>query len=138
MSHSACVTRTIPYLVNVTIIRSMGMADVYSRLWRRSYATPLSWLPNRKDPFVLCNEEGKRFEDIGRSFETALRRSGITDFRFHDLRHTFAPTLIMEGEDLNTVAELLGHKGLEMTRRYAHLSPKFKKKAVNVLDRIMS
>jgi len=44
----------------------------------------------------------------------------------------------MAGEDLNTVAELLGHKNLEMTRRYAHFSPKFKKKAVNVLDRIMS
>lgn len=91
-----------------------------------------------KSPFVWCNEEGKRFEDIGRSFETALRRSSIEDFRFHDLRHTFASNLVMAGEDLNTVAELLGHKGLEMTRRYAHLSPKFKKKAVAVLDRILS
>jgi integrase len=93
---------------------------------------------DRKGPFVLCNEEGKRFGDIGRSFETALKRSGIEDFRFHDLRHTFASNLVMAGEDLYTVAELLGHKGLEMTRRYAHLSPKFKKKAVAVLDRLMS
>lgn len=71
-------------------------------------------------------------------FQEAVNKSGIEDFRFHDLRHTFASNLVMAGEDLNTVAELLGHKGLEMTRRYAHLSPKFKKKAVDVLDRILS
>jgi len=44
----------------------------------------------------------------------------------------------MSEKDINIVAELLGHKHLEMTKRYAHLSPKFKKRAVNVLDRVMS
>jgi site-specific recombinase XerD len=99
-------------------------------------ATLKAW--KRKSPFVFCNEEGGNFEDIGRSFETALRRSGIEDFRFHDLRHTFASNLVMAGEDLNTVRELLGHKDLTMTLRYAHLSPNHKTRAVNVLDRIMS
>lgn len=92
----------------------------------------------RRGDYVFSQENGKRFSSLQHSFETAKKKSGIEDFHFHDLRHCFASHLIMAGEDLNTVAELLGHKGLEMTRRYAHLSPKFKKRAVNILDRLMS
>ena len=92
----------------------------------------------RKGNYVFCNEEGETFVRLQRSFEVALKKSGIEDFRFHDLRHTFASNLVMAGEDLNTVMELLGHKDLTMTLRYAHLSPNHKTKAINVLDRVMS
>jgi integrase len=87
---------------------------------------------------VFCNEKGDTFVRLQRSFEVALNKSGIEDFRFHDLRHTFASNLVMGGEDLNTVRELLGHKDLTMTLRYSHLSPNHKTRAINVLDRIMS
>jgi integrase len=92
----------------------------------------------KKGDHVFCSEEGKTFVRLQRSFEAALRKSGIENFRFHDLRHTFASNLVMAGEDLNTVRELLGHKDLTMTLRYAHLSPNHKTKAINVLDRVMS
>ena len=92
----------------------------------------------RKSEHVFCNEEGEGFVRLQSSFEGALEKCGIEDFRFHDLRHTFASNLVMAGEDLNTVRELLGHKDLTMTLRYAHLSPNHKTRAVNVLDRIMS
>ncbi|MDD5269766.1 MAG: site-specific integrase [Candidatus Omnitrophica bacterium] len=85
-------------------------------------------------PYVFCNKEGEPYGDIKKSFFTACTKSGIINFRFHDLRHTFASHLAMAGVDLNTIRELLGHKSLEMTLRYSHLSPDHKKRAVGVLD----
>lgn len=87
--------------------------------------------------YVFTNEEGKPFGDVKKSFVSALRSAQIRDFRFHDLRHTFASHLVMAGYDLVTVKELLGHKTLAMTMRYAHLAPGHKAKAVSALDEIL-
>jgi len=81
----------------------------------------------------IFNYNGKRIVDIKRSYSTAVENSGIKDFTFHDLRHTFASHLVMNGVDLNTVRELLGHKTLQMTLRYSHLSANHKHKAVESL-----
>ncbi len=85
----------------------------------------------------VFNYNGGRIADIKRSYCTAVKKSGIKDFTFHDLRHTFASYLVMSGVDLNTVRELLGHKSLQMTLRYAHLSAIHKHKAVEVLSQRM-
>lgn len=60
--------------------------------------------------------------DIRTAWEMALKKAGIKDFRFHDLRHSAASYLAMNGASLAEIAEVLGHKTLQMVKRYAHLS----------------
>jgi integrase len=56
------------------------------------------------------------------SLETVLELAGIRDFRFHDLRHTFASWFMMNGGDLYELAKILGHSNIKMTERYAKLA----------------
>lgn len=73
-------------------------------------------------PYVFPDTTGTKPRDIRTAWETALRHSGIRDFRFHDLRHTCASYLAMDGASPLEIAEVLGHKTLSMVRRYSHLS----------------
>jgi integrase len=60
--------------------------------------------------------------DVRSAFVRAVAKAGLEDFRFHDLRHTAASYLAMNGASLAEIAEVLGHKTLQMVRRYSHLS----------------
>jgi len=68
------------------------------------------------------------------AFKTAPEKGGIDNFRRHDLRHTFATRLVQNGVDLLKVKELLGHKTIAMTMRYAHYYPESLWASVEVLD----
>lgn len=68
-------------------------------------------------------------------FKKAVTKSGVKNFRFHDLRHTFGSRLVMAGVDLRTVQVLLGHKSIETTMRYAHLSAAHTQEAVQRLSK---
>ena len=70
-----------------------------------------------------------------RVFVPALAKAQIKDFHWHDLRHSFASRLAMAKVDTRTVQELMGHRSLAMTQRYAHLSPEHKLEAVQRLGR---
>jgi integrase len=80
-------------------------------------------LPPR-DPLVLT-----------RSFNRLVTRLGIKNVTFHDLRHDVASTLAMDGVPLRTISEVLGHRDLRMTSRYAPLSPQHLRSAMQALDR---
>ncbi|MGB5833283.1 MAG: site-specific integrase [Thiohalocapsa sp.] len=72
-------------------------------------------------PWVFCRRDGKRIGDVKHRFASASARAGITDFRFHDLRHTCAAWLVQRGAALAEVRDLLGHGSIKMTERYATL-----------------
>lgn len=71
--------------------------------------------------YVCPGYEGPRTRDWREWFEDALKAAKIANFRWHDLRHTFASRLVMAGVPLRAVQVLLGHKRIETTLRYSHL-----------------
>jgi len=85
---------------------------------------------NRKGPAPAA----QAVSSIKTAFKGALKRAGIENFRFKDLRHTFASHMVMRGASMKELQELMGHKTMNMTMRYAHLSPEHKKKAVSLLN----
>lgn len=87
----------------------------------------------KKSGFVFPSSDGGRLEDVKSAWLGLLERAGITDFRWHDMRHDFASRLVMAGVPLNTVRDLLGHSDIKMTLRYAHLAPDSKAAAVELI-----
>ncbi len=88
--------------------------------------------------YVFHSKTGTKISgnNLRRAFNEAVKRSGIEHVRFHDLRHTFATRLVQMGTDIYRVKELLGHKSLKMTTRYAHHDTSSLRSAVEILDRI--
>lgn len=87
-----------------------------------------------RSALVFKNSEGKEWDRLRKHWEFAVFAASLEDFRFHDLRHTYASRLVMAGVDLAVLRELLGHRDFEMTLRYAHLAPSRLKAAVTVLE----
>jgi integrase len=95
----------------------------------------------KQNGLIFPDKKGKKQKHISRTFyKTVLDlgfNEGISDNRqkvsFHTLRHTFASWLAIQGTSLYEIKELMGHKSIEMTERYAHLMPNVKIKAVNRL-----
>jgi integrase len=84
--------------------------------------------------FVKPKDGAWTANGFAQAFRKACRRAGIGNLGPHVLRHTFASRLVMSGVDLRTVQELMGHKSISMTLRYAHLSPDHKRAAMEALE----
>jgi integrase len=75
--------------------------------------TELLWPGRRKPPRPIV---------LRKHWLAALDAAGIQDFRFHDLRHSACAYLLMSGATIPELAEVLGHKTLQMVKRYSHIS----------------
>ncbi len=87
--------------------------------------------------YVFTSQAGTKLDarNLLRTFYAARKKADLEDVRFHDLRHTFATRLVQAGINLYVVKELLGHKTLTMTMRYAHHYPESLRHGVEVLDK---
>jgi integrase len=120
----------------ITIPRSKHGEKRYIPL-RDDVAEALRSLPSfGRSPWVTPNRRGTGATTRNWSardvFADARDAAAVVDFHWHDLRHTFASRLVMAGVPLNTVRELLGHKSITMTLRYAHLAPSHLREAISM------
>ena len=120
-------------------IRRSGK-DSYSTKSNKNRVVPMNdivrgvFLSILKQP----NSEYTFNNDHRNTFLAAVKAAKIVDFKFHDLRHTFASYLVMAGVPLNTIRELLGHSTINMVLRYSHLAPDHKFGSVEKLSTILS
>ena len=81
--------------------------------------------------YVFTNPDtGTRYMDIKKSFSAACREADITNFKFHDLRHTFGTRLADVGVDVVKIKELMGHASIVTTMRYLHATDQGKRAAI--------
>jgi len=92
--------------------------------WRKHQ----DWIRRRKriedkgPGFVFSKVDGRRLDGFNRSWRKIRTIAGFPKLHFHDLRHTFCSNLILSGGDLKDAKEMIGHRDLKMTDRYAHLT----------------
>ncbi|MDQ4120040.1 MAG: tyrosine-type recombinase/integrase [Acidobacteriota bacterium] len=89
----------------------------------------------RRSEYVFTSPKtGGRLTDIKKGFRSALKKAGINDFCFHDLRHTAATRMADSGADAFTLMKILGHSDIRMTSRYTHATDSALRRAVAKLD----
>jgi integrase len=88
-----------------------------------------------RGPLVFCREDGSAltYQRLFWPLRRACTFAGLRQVQWHTLRHSFASALTMRGVPLKAVQELLGHATIQMTMRYAHLSPDVRKDAVEAI-----
>ena len=98
------------------------------------FNAPVPRKKGEKEYIAYPDPNGKSLKDVARSFGTALKKAGISNFRFHDLRHTSASYMVMRGASLQATQQHLGHSNVSMTMKYSHLSPAYLKEEISRLN----
>lgn len=101
---------------------ALDVLKAHAKAQRHDSALMFPGKPRRRRKRVVTEKAAERPMDLRAPWTRALKTAGVEDFRFHDLRHSAASYLAMNGASLAEIAEVLGHKTLQMVKRYAHLS----------------
>ncbi len=131
-----------------------GRLVVKRNVWRGHFGTPKGGRPREvpltdraiaalkahrhlRGQYVFCNEDGTYLKNdtLRKHLNRICKRAGLREVGWHTLRHTFASHLVMKGVPLKAVQELMGHATIDMTMKYAHLSPDARREAIKVLER---
>jgi integrase len=96
----------------------------------------LNRIPRREKEYIFTGPDGQPVKDVKRAFRTALKKAGVKDFRFHDLRRSSASFLLKMGSPLPVIQKHLGHTSLDMTQKYAHLSDQSERMELEKLAQI--
>ena len=78
----------------------------------------------KNDQAVFCRLDGTPIKGFNTAWRSICKLSGLENFYYHDLRHTFCSNLLLSGSDIKDVKEMIGHSDLSMTDRYSHLTLK--------------
>lgn len=119
-------TRSVPIVGHLKTLLEQQVERVTKYFAKLETKPPKRWLFPRKD--------GQAPIDIRKAWENARDKAGLVDFRFHDLRHSTASYLAMNGASQLEIAEVLGHRTLQMVKRYSHLSESHVKGLIEKLD----
>ncbi len=131
-----------------------GRIIVKRNVWRGHFGTPKGRLPREvpltyrtitalkahrhlRGHYVFCNDDGSYLKNdtMGKNLKRNCKRAGLQEVGWHVLRQTFASHLVMKCVPLKAVQELMGHATIDMTMKYAHLSPDASREAIKVLER---
>jgi len=118
----------------VTFTKTKNGEDRSVRLTNRAKQVLMDLGPQKSGP--VFTYRGKPIKDVKTAFEKARNTVGLEDFRFHDLRHTFASRLVQKGISIYEVMHLTGHKSLVMVQCYAHLAPDYQNRAIEALNEL--
>ena len=110
--------RTVPLSAQATRVVELQIGDLLNKRY-----------------LFTSKRTGGMIAEIKKAFAGAVSDAGIEDFRFHDLRHTFATRLNAAGVDAITRRDLLGHSTIEMSDDYTHSSAEGRQRAIEMLSR---
>ncbi|MCS2163654.1 site-specific integrase [Scandinavium sp. H11S7] len=138
-----CMPESIKPVVIFALATGLRRSNIIDLEWQQvdmqrkvAWVNPENAKASTRPDGTLTPAVRKMRVDDNSAWKIGLAKAGIEDFRFHDLRHTWASWLIQSGVPLSVLQEMGGWESIEMVRRYAHLAPNHLSEHARKIDAI--